>query len=209
MGRVSWAHGKANSHSHQQISSDAGAHSSVTPSYSGDLGNQSQISMAISDLTSYIGDEHTYIGDEDETRTQSTERGIRSEDSSFRQTSHAPEGNIERMSGSNFTSIYTPPTSVTSDAITVMHDPHDDEGGADPASQLLWPRYEQFDLDIIGAWLPARFDRPADIPQSLHEMTIAGTGEEPGSSSIQDILNIVERHRDEMFAERFRRTVQA
>lgn len=213
MGRVSWAHGEADNSIHLFFEplneADPNHHRPPTRAVStlhlADITSQPQPPVTTTaHVAPYIGeDEYLYTDDdEDDTSTQSTDTD---------QASHmANSATKNNTSGADFASADTPLTSVNSDAIILMHDHHDDEGNfATNASQLVWPRCDNVEIGIMGAWLPARFERPADAPQNMRELTMAGIREDPSGSSIEDILSIVERNRDEMYVERFRRAAQA
>jgi len=213
MGRVSWAHGEADNSIQLFFESpneaDPNHHRPPTESASthhlADLTSQPQPPVtSTAHVASYIGeDDYPYTDDdEDDTSTQSIDTD---------QATHMTRTGVNDTSGADFASADTLPTSVNSDAITLMHDHHDDEGNVTTtASQLVWPCRENLEIGIMGAWLPAQFERPADVPQNMRELTMAGIREDPSGSSIsiEDILSIVERNRDEMYVERFRRAAQ-
>jgi hypothetical protein len=79
------------------------------------------------------------------------------------------------------------------------------------ASQPHSQSYSHTIAKGIGAWLPAPLEQPAQMTtspvQNWSEMTMTngGSGQQqtPGVSAIYEMLQLVEGHRDEMYAERW------
>ncbi|KAK0657012.1 hypothetical protein B0T16DRAFT_400717 [Cercophora newfieldiana] len=212
-GRVSWAHGETENNirvffepfneadpNHHRPPQGSVPSRSTTSSCSSDFGSQprSQVAPTTAHVAPYLAeDEYPYTSDEDDdTSTQNTDMD------------HLTTPRGDNRPGSNFASVETPPTSVNSDPLAMMQDHLDDIIAVGHTQQLVWPRRDTVDLGV-GAWLPAHIDRPTDVPQNLREVAMVGIREDPASKSIEDILNMVERNRDEMYVERFRRVAQS